>query len=120
MVSTTWLRRAANAFAEAMSRLKMVEKVARFATLKNAQGADRHMQVDRIDIVPEQALPLAARQQIAQGVDGRHIEPLDRLGTREVGAVQNVLVHDEAHEFGMCVLVVEGECNEGRRACSGS
>ena len=92
-----------------MSRLKIVEKVGAVGDIEERQGADRHVQIDRIDIVAEDALPLAPRQQIAQRIDGRNIEALDRLRTGNVSPVQNVLVHDQAHKFRMGVLVVEGD-----------
>src|SRR6185295_10356207 len=52
--------------------------------IEERQGADRHMQIDRIDILAEDACPLAPRQQIAQSVDGRNIEALDGLRTGNV------------------------------------
>src|SRR5262245_5349072 len=67
--------------------------------IENAQGADRHVQVYRVNIASECALALTARQQIAQRAYRRRIEPLDCFRTGQVDAVEDVLVHYETNEF---------------------
>ena len=47
--------------------------------VENAERADRHMQIDGIQVVPERALLLTSRQQIFQGVDYRIVEALNDL-----------------------------------------
>src|SRR6266568_2706783 len=87
--------------------------------VENAEGADRHMQVDGVDVAAERALLLTSRQQVAQGADDRIVQSLDDLRTRDIGAIQDVLVHDQAHEFRMRILVVESEGNQGAQGFFG-
>lgn len=71
------------------------------------------MQVDRVDVTPKDTSLLTSRDQIAQGINDSSVELLDCFGPAQVGTVQNVLVHDQAHELRMRILIVEGERYEG-------
>ena len=112
-------RRTASALGEVMSRLKMVEKVARLATLKMPSALID--MCSSIGSMPRRNTPAfcAARHDAAERVDHRDVQLADRLRARHVHAVHDVLVHHQAHELGMRMVVVEGEATSVRNACLG-
>ena len=101
-------RRVASARAELMSRLKMVEKVARLATLKMPSALI--VMCSSIGSMPRLNAPVfspRARMRL-QRVDHGDVQLADRLRALHVHAAHDVLVHDQPHELGMRLVIVEG------------
>ena len=94
------------------SRLKISAKVWRLATLKKLSAL--------IDMcrstgsMPARNTPAAtpALVDLAQALDGRHVELLDRLALRQVLAAVDVLGHHQADEVGVGELVVDREADQ--------
>src|SRR6185437_5768176 len=76
--------------------------------VEDAERADRHVQLDRVDAALEDSGLLTARHDAPDRVDHRDVELADRLRALHVHAVHDVLVHHETHELGVGVIVIEG------------
>lgn len=70
------------------------------------------MQVHWIDIGLEAARASAALQDAVQGLDYRHVQIAQSLGTREVLGVVNVLNAHQSNEIRMRIMVIEGEFDD--------
>jgi len=77
-----------------------------------AERADRHVELDRIDVVAEHAFLLAAVEDPPGRVDRRDIQLADDLRLLEKRPVVQVLVHDDPHGVGVGVVMVERAAHE--------
>src|SRR5690606_17762890 len=80
--------------------------------VEKAQGADRHMDVNRVQPFAEDALGAPTGVNVAHGIDGRTIQVLDGPRFGQVPAIVNVFVHDQTNKVRIAGLVVKREGNE--------
>src|SRR5579875_318755 len=79
---------------------------------EDAEGADHHVEVDRVDLGGERASGATALQDRRDQLDRRGVEAGEALGAAQVLGPMDVLDAHEADEVRVRLVVVEGELGE--------